>query len=191
MRMYLYFEDWSAFIADLEKKNVPHGGKIVKVFASEHDPREYFDNPRLSVVETDAAPLHQQDFYFHNNRVFPGEEIEALMGDVGLREPARRIVRALLRFADSAEIWQEEMDIRVSCRRLINHPLDKIDGLIKAAVDPGGRTGIIHMDLFTAAALQRLKNVVDHDNRLLLVAARQGARFKMAVCSLIGEESRC
>jgi hypothetical protein len=183
--MYLYFEDWSAFIGDLDKKNLPHDGKIVKVFASEQDPRVYFDDPRLKVVEIDATPLHDQVFRFHNQRVFQGEEIEVFMADLGLHEPARQIVRSLLQFADRTEIWQGEMGIRVSCRRLINHPLDKVDGLFKAAAQPQARTRIIHIDVFTAPALQKLKTIVDHDNGQLLVPALQGTRFKTAMCSLI------
>jgi hypothetical protein len=67
---------------------------------------------------------------------------------------------------------------------LINHPLDKIDGLYKAVQDPDGRSPVIHLDIFTAPSLQQLKAVVDYENDLMLVPSREGAQFKAVSCSL-------
>lgn len=105
------------------------------------------------------------------------------MGDIGLNDSAKQIIRSLIIFADDTEIWQGDMGIRVSCRRLINHPLDKIDGIRGAVTYPERRTPIIHMDVFTAPALQRLKTILDHDNGQLLVPAKEGALFKMSASS--------
>jgi hypothetical protein len=185
MKTYLYFEDWSAFLTDLEKRNIPHDGRIIKVFVSAHDPREYLDNPRLKVIPASAAPLHNVVLRYRDDRVFPGEEIEQFMEDIDLNVPARRIVRTLVNFADMMQIWQGDMGIRIGCRRLINHPLDKIDGLLKAAYDPGGRTHSIHMDIFTAPSLQQLRSVLDYDDIQLLAPAQEGVRFKKEICSLI------
>ena len=38
--MYLRFEDWTTFTSKLDKKGVRHGGKIIKVFATDENPRE-------------------------------------------------------------------------------------------------------------------------------------------------------
>ncbi|HLL61215.1 MAG TPA: hypothetical protein VK338_05840 [Candidatus Nitrosocosmicus sp.] len=49
--MYIYFEDWTEFMFILDKKGIPHGDKIIKVFAIEDNPKQIIGREDLAVIE--------------------------------------------------------------------------------------------------------------------------------------------
>src|SRR5690242_13460578 len=98
--MYLRFEDWSGFLPRLRETGVVDGGRIIKVYPSEEDPRIKFRKPSLVVVESSEEPLTARDvFDFDQRGTFTGEDLERIIRERELNEKAARIVRALTRFA--------------------------------------------------------------------------------------------
>ena len=76
--MYLRFEDWSSFTSWLDARGVKHGGKIIKAYPSEDDPREKYNKSTLVVIESDDSPFTEQD-------LFPFRDQGEISGEMGFR----------------------------------------------------------------------------------------------------------
>lgn len=165
--MYLRFEDWSAFIPWLDKKGAPHGGKIIKVFATDEDPRVMFAKPTLVVVDSRDGPFTDDEFFYFGERgVFTGRDFESAIAEKRVNDKAARIARALARFAtrEDTGFAYVGMQVRVGDGFLIQHPLEGIDGWERVAGGLEGKEETLHLDIFTPTSLGRLRRIVDFEN---------------------------
>ena len=165
--MYLHFEDWSPFLPLLGRQGKKHGGKIIKVFATDDDPRERLNKSSLVVVESSDEPFTEEDvFDFGERGVYTGRDFEQAVAEKGANDKATRIARALMRFAtrEDTGFAYVGMQIRVGDRFLIEHPLDGLHGWERAV---GGRAGLeetLHLDIFSPISLPRLRRIVDFED---------------------------
>lgn len=172
--MYLHFEDWSSFIPWLDQRGVKHGEKIIKVYASDEDPREKFNKSTLAVVESSDEPFTEDDvFDFGERGVFTGLDYERSMAERGVNDKAARIARALARFAtreDARFAYVGMQQVKADGTFLIGHPLDGIHGWEWVL---RGKEEFLHLDIFTSISLPRLRGIVDFENPALILTSQE------------------
>lgn len=164
--MLLHFEDWSApmFLSQVEAKGLPHAGKIIKVFATEEDPRQVLDRPGLTVVEANVAPFENSDVFAYPGRgTYTGAQLEDDLGQSGLNELGICSVRGLFRFANTHGFCQAAMAAKRGDAWLVDHPMQDIDGIAKAIAMPDKTYGI-HLDVFFPDSIGVLSTIVDLDD---------------------------
>lgn len=178
--MYLYFEDATKFLFMLDQKGIPHGDRIVKVFASENDPRVRILRKGLVIIESPHYSLDQEKFSYGQRGVYEGGDIESMIGAFGLNSLGQEIVRSLFRFSNRPDLGfcQAGMALTVDGKWLINNPLGDIDGIDQACHSPETRTLSIHLDIFVPESLQRLDKLVGFGNKDHLVTMREGLILK-------------
>lgn len=170
--MYLSFSDWSSFIKDLDRKGIPHGDKIIKVYATREDPRRLLKRPDIFVVESNGDPFTEEEFFKYPGRqAYRGQELEESLVERGLTEDAKERFRAIFRFANLPEtqFCQYAMPYTQDGKWVFDHPLDIIDGLKLAARNHEGRSAGIHLDIFSARSLANLRKLFDIDQEKRLV----------------------
>ena len=159
------------FLETLERAGKPHGGRIIKVFASEADPRQIVDQPELTVVEVADHPFGLDEIYeYPGYRVYSGPEIEGTLAGYGLDDRINRMARSLFRFANEQGFCQAAMAARWEDGTGIKHPLEDIDGLPPA--ERPVSTQDIHLDIFFPRSLVVLKEVVDYDDPTKVLSMR-------------------
>ncbi len=177
---YLYFEDWSQFIFQLDSKGIKHGNKIIKVYTSPIDPRTKLNDPNLKVIETEDSQLTDETFAYGERGLYKGSEIENHMQ--GLNEAAKNSARALFRFAnrENLQFCQAGMSLKKPDGTwLINHPIEDIDSIEPAKLSPEKRSATIHLDIFVQDSLDKLAKLVDiSPNSKELLDARRGNTLK-------------
>lgn len=171
--MYIHFSDWSMFMGTLNKKGIPHGDKIIKIYACKEDPRTILKRPTLYIDEVSDAPFTEDEVFDYNDRgSYTGPKLEAKLTEMGLDEEGKKYARALFRFANSPKIQSCQLMMSVKNPDgswMFSNPLDDIDGLDMAARNPKGRNAAQHLDIFSEQSLARLRQMVDIDKRELLV----------------------
>lgn len=171
--MFLHFSDWSTFLETLDKKSIPHGDKIIKIYACPYNPRELLNRPKLFTVEGQDTPFTEKEVFSYPGREsYPGPKLEARLTEVGLKEDAKRHLRALFRFANSPEI--QSCQWMMSAKNpdgswMFAHPFSEIDGIDTVLRDPRHRPGPLHIDIFSEESLARLRQMVSIDQTDLLV----------------------
>lgn len=180
--MFLFFEDWSEpmFMSALDEKGIPHGDRIIKVMASDKNPRESL-RPEIAVFESDDGPLTTEAFRYPDRGVFTGSELEERLAKSGINDTSVRIVRALFRFANRKDVQscQEAMSIKNDRGEwVISNPLEDIDGIEAAALGDPRRVTCIHLDIFRLDTIRRLRRLVDIDDKNQLVNKREGRTFR-------------
>lgn len=185
--MFIHLSDWSLFLNELDRKGVPHGGRIIKAFAIEENPALKLGRPSIFTVCSKSSPFLEDEFFSYAGReTYSGPKLEKDLRDIGLDEISNRHVRALFRFGNSPEIQscQTMMAQRSSNGEWIfKHPFNDIDG-IEAAIRNPRRALSIHLDMFCPETLTRLRKVFDIDNKELLVL------YGKEILSLISPEKR-
>lgn len=165
--MYLRFEDWSQFTGYLDRKGISHGGRIIKIYATDEDPRIKFGKEGLAVVESSDEPFKSDEvFDFGERGVFTGQDLEDAISAKQANELAGRTARALARFAvrEDTRFAYVGMQVKVGERFLIQHPLDGIDGWERVVGGQQGQEGSLHLDIFTPTSLGRLRQIVDFED---------------------------
>lgn len=179
--MYLHFEDWSApmFLQKLERAGLPHADKIIKVFASERDPRLALGKSALTVVSVDGSPfLNTDKFEYPGRETFTGSDLERKIADFNLGNTGNMSIRSLFRFANEHGFCQAAMAAETDEGWLVDHPFGDIDG-IDVAQPQAAREHGIHLDIFFPDSLKVLKRVVDYDDPDTTPTMREGqAWFK-------------
>lgn len=164
--MYIRFEDWTFpyTLNVLNQKKIPHGNKIIKVFATEEDPRVLFEKPTLTVLEVDDSPLTDEQYDFGERGIYSGKDFEQYLTGKKLTEKAKRVARALIRFG--TPFAQKAMEARTEEGYLINHPLDGIDGFQYGTEQFVGSEleRILHLDIFFPESLAKLREIVDYED---------------------------
>lgn len=164
--MYLFFSDWSRILPTLDKKNIPHGGRIIKAYGATQNPATFLDKPTLTVQEIEDAPFGINERYVFSKRgVFLGPELNLYLDELGVTPKGRRVITALFRFAnlEQLELCQGAMTRMRGEDWVFNHPIEIIHG-IKKIVQDQNRELKVHLDIFSEQSLKRLKRVVDYDN---------------------------
>jgi hypothetical protein len=148
--LYLYFQDASVFVRDLDRKGIANGGRIIKVFTSPFDPRVRMENPNLKVVEADDSGVQDITFEYKHRGRFLGRDIEQEIAH--LKAYPKRSVRALLRFSNRQDLrfCQTGMGMKRGGEWLISHPLQEIDGITQSVNFPDSRSATVHLDIFNA-----------------------------------------
>ncbi len=164
--MYLRFEDWSAKLDLLDRKGVVHGGRIIKVKATDEDPRERFGKNNLAIIESSGKPFTDDVFNFGKRGIFTGKDLEETFLAKGLNDIALRTVRALVRFSTRQDTGfaYVGMQIKVGSKFLLDHPLDGIHGWKYVEQGRLGQEENLHLDIATSISLGRLKRIVDYDD---------------------------
>jgi hypothetical protein len=178
--MYLHFEDWSGsmWLGELDKDELPHSGKIIKVMASDLDPSKELEKPTLTVVASDGAPFTAEETYVYPDReTYGGSGLEETLGDFNLNPRANRAVRALFRFANQHGFCQAAMTATTEKGWLIDHPFGDIDGIEAAQRQPGRETGI-HLDIFFPNSVSIIRNIVDIDDPQTTLTMREGLQWR-------------
>jgi hypothetical protein len=178
--MFLYFEDYSQFIPTLNLKNLPHGNKIIKVYPSDLDPRLVLGKPDIAVIKSEDQPLSDETFIYPDREIYKGYQIESKIIELNLNQLGMRAVRSLFRFSNRADLGfcQTAMNIKRDGMWLIDHPLDDIDGIPQAVMNPEKRSLAIHLDIFMPESLRRLDRLIGWQNSEHLVTNREGFRLK-------------
>ncbi|MFA5933440.1 MAG: hypothetical protein WCV81_04155 [Microgenomates group bacterium] len=159
--MYLHFSDWSHLKNSLDEKGIPHGNKIIKIYAGENDPRVILKRQNLFTIESDGKPFRPNEiFHYENRKSYTGSELEEKLNSLGLDEVAKPRLRALFRFSNLPEI-QSTQDMMATKNPdgswKYNDPFEDIDGIELALRVPQRRT-TLHADIFYESTLQRLKD---------------------------------
>lgn len=163
--MFVWFEDWSRFKYMLDQKGTPHGDSIIKVRASDVDPRsaESFGRSSIAVLEISEAPFTESDVFEYGDRgVYTGLDIERAFEELELVESAKRNARTLFRFASLPETQfvREGMSLHSPDGSwLIDHPILDLHGYdygVEGKLQPEQ----IHLDIFVAESLQRLAQLL-------------------------------
>ena len=160
--MYIHFEDWSVFRFKLTNSGLPYGDNILKVFATQENPRgeKYFNRPMIAVFKSDDSPFGDDEvFQYQNREEYSGKNLEEKIAEMGLTEDATKRVRALFRFAnrEDTQFTQTAMQLRDNEGNwLISHPFEDIDGYKYALRNPER----LHLDVFVPKSLDKVAKLL-------------------------------
>lgn len=166
--MYLRIEDWSLpfVIGMLEARGLPHGEHVLKVFASEVDPRfnQLFNRKNITIFEINDEPFQEDEtFDYLGRETYTGSQLNDRMQELGLSHEAARRVRALFRFANLPEtgLTQQAMQLKnQEGNWLIDHPFGDIDGITKALQNPELHSENVHLDIFVPESLDKIASLL-------------------------------
>lgn len=176
--MYLHFEDWSLFLNQLKAKGIPHGEKIIKVFASKDDLRITLEKPDLIVLEINEKPFLANEVFDYGERGrYTGKELEEKLSTYNLSGFAKETIRSLFRFANQEGFTQAAMGLMKDGKWTIEHPLGDIDG-VNIAQGNLDRENAIHLDIFLPQSLEHLKEVVDFTDSRKIATMLEGQRSR-------------
>lgn len=167
--MFIHLEDWSLpkFISILRAKGLPNIGKLIKVYATYHDPRETTSRFFLVVCESDHAPFKAEEVFAYKEREsYFGNNLELKLDELGLQTVGRDVSRALFRFANKYGFCQIAMAAKHEGKWLFDHPFEDIDGLDREGSQ-------IHLDIFYPSSIQTLKKIADINNKELVPEWRE------------------
>lgn len=179
--MYLHFEDWTSpvLLKQLDDKDMPHGGRIIKVFAGETDVRT-IASPALTVVEFSGLPFADDEvFDYHARGIFDGATLEKDLATKRLCDAGKQTLRSLFRFSNCYGFCQASMFMLAQRGGgwLIGHPFADIDGVDKVEKGQYPYTNL-HLDIFSPATLSKLKEIVDYDDETKVLKDRDGFRLR-------------
>ncbi len=170
--MYLHFEDWTdpRLLQSIEERGMTHGDRIIKVLASDVDPRVVLGRSALTIVESSGEVFASNEMYsYPRRRTLTGDELEDCLALYGLSQVAQRSIRSLFRFSNAQGFCQAAMAAQKSKQQwLIRHPLQDIDG-IAMAKKLAIRARLIHLDIFFPNSLENLRHIVDYDDEAALI----------------------
>lgn len=190
--MFIHFEDWTVplFISRLNAKGLPHAGRIIKTYATYQDPRELIDRPSLIVLESNHSPFrNDESFPYEGRETYTGEDLETRLEELGLHSVGKEVVRSLFRFAnqDNARFCQTAMAAQFEGKWLFDHPFQDLDGLEAARLKPDLKESQIHLDLFYPTSIERLRGIVNFDNRAQVLYYREHPLLEKAVSTYEGQ----
>ncbi len=180
--MYLHFQDWSEplLLERLSKVGPLRGDKIIKVFASEADPRQALGRSALTVLESPGLPFEEsENFSYKRRRAYGGGELESKLAEYALGNHGQHVVRSLFRFSHEYGFTQAAMSAKINNQQwLIKHPFENIHG-IGIAASNSKHERLIHLDIFFADSLAELKQVVNvnYDKPEALLPKRDGTAW--------------
>lgn len=167
--MFVWFEDWSHTLSSLDQKKLAHGNAVVKVRASDVDPRseQGFKRTTVSVLEINDSPFTEEDIFDYGERGrYSGAEIEHSLKEMQLTETAERTARTLFRFANLPETGFVKAGMLLTKpdgQWLIDYPLQDIDGW-QYGKEGNHKPEQIHLDIFVDESLQKLARLLGAEN---------------------------
>jgi len=178
--MYIHFEDWSEplFVEMLDKKGLPHDGRIIKVFADVDDPRVKFEQSGLTVIEGNSAAFSTEESFDYGERgAYSGPQLEETLAAFDLDETGEFSIRSLFRFSNEFGFCQAAMSARKEGQWLIDHPFGDLDGVANATSNPARSHGI-HLDIFFPDSIVALREVVDFDDPTRVLDPMKAVRLR-------------
>ena len=143
----------------LDRKGLPHGHFIIKVYSHSSSPTDIFAKSHLRSLKIDHSRLKPHEVFDYTPRaVYTGQDIESSLSLLALTPDILDQARSLFRFANLPQIRsaQTAMELTDTQNRfIIDHPLEVIDCLIpnpcikKKSSPP-------HLDIFHPETLNRL-----------------------------------
>lgn len=179
--MFIRIEDWSnpLFLSQIERLEVAHENKLLKVFASYNDPRDHFDDDRLVIFDVSSDVFDENEVFAYIDReMFTGKMLEEKMQELLLSSTGKHIVRSLFRFANDIGVIDNIMSQTQDGRWVFDHPFDEINGIKTHNVYRREREAFIHIDIFHPSSLACLRKHVDIDNEYCLLGFREGYSFQ-------------
>lgn len=159
--MYLRFEDWSVFLFKLKESGLPHGDHIIKIYASQNDPRlkSMYGRDTVHIFEIDDSPFSDTELFEYGERgVYSGAEFESKIQDLNIGDKGSRKLRALLRFSNLPEMGSTQAAMQLLNSEgswLINHPFGVIDSVSQVQRNPE-KSDYLHLDIFLPEQLSNL-----------------------------------
>lgn len=183
--MYLRFEDWSTYLYILDNKGIPHGDRIIKVFASLEDPREISDKKTLTVEMSDGSAFKPSECFDYGERgSYSGKDLEEYLEEKKLPPEAKEVVRALFRFSNRPDLrfCQTGMSIYDNeGKPVINHPMEDMDGIRNFHLGRATAYDQIHLDIFNPQSLEHLEQLIQFSNpEHILADYREIVNFRAA-----------
>jgi hypothetical protein len=182
--MNIHFQDWSdpALLEQLVKKELPHAGKIIKVFATDENPRIVLGREALTVVTASGLPFtEEEEFEYPGRGTYSGPELEDTLQAYGIGEVGPRTLRALFRFSNQNGFCQGAMAAnKTSGEPLIDHPFEEIDGITWAKRKPS-RERALHLDIFFPESIDILRGVVNYNDPNAVLNMYDGTQYIMGL----------
>jgi len=159
--MYLYFENWTQFLYQLDVKGISHGDKLLKVKASKEHPSARYGRNNIAVYEIDEKPFRLDELFDYGERgSWQGTDLEITLQSLRLNTEQQTTARALFRFANLPhfQMCQAGMELRnPNGSWLINHPLEDIDGLRQLMQNPETKSITpFHLDIFVQQSIDKV-----------------------------------
>ncbi|HEY5442209.1 MAG TPA: hypothetical protein VIJ68_01585 [Candidatus Saccharimonadales bacterium] len=178
--MHVYFEDWTTpgSLEALTERGVPHGYRLIKVFASARNPREVLARQSLMTKIAAGGTFTPDEVYdYGDHGVYTGTEVEQVLAGYDLTNGGNHVARSLFRFSNQWGLYQAIRLARESTRWQPEGILDDIQGLGKASKDPTHEKDL-HLDVFSPEALQKLQTIIHYVNPRLLLEPAVGVEWR-------------
>ncbi len=189
--MFIHFEDWSHYMNGIDSR-IPHQGKVIKAYGTYTDPRDFFQDPDIAVLEFNHDPFLDNEVFSYGSREgYGGATLEydlSRVTDMDLRfqpeipldDIAKETTRAMVRLAHSKEFpaARAAMLARDSDGNWhFNHPFSLFHGFERLTRNPE-RSMAIHFDIISPQSLDLLGMVFDWREEKRLVGVREGKRIR-------------
>lgn len=188
--IFLYFEDWTQFVSELDRKGYAHGDKIIKVFATPFDPRVRLDKPGLKIIESDDSPLNGLIFSYEGRGSFTGDDIEKRIASF---DPyTQRVIRGLVRFDNRSDLQfaREGMSMKHDGEWLITNPIEDLDGIRENSGTNETTASRIHLDIFEERSLKSLADILEtKSGSPEMLELMKGHKFRMEIQTEISGRS--
>ncbi len=190
--MYIHFENWSNYMSGIDS-GIPNQGKVIKAYGTFTDPRDFFQDPNLVVLEFSHAPFLESEVFAYGQQRegYTGDTLEhdlSRVTEMGLRfqpeiqldDVAKKTTRAMIRLAHSSEFpaaTAAMLALDPDGRWHFIHPFSLFHGFEKLTIKPE-RSMAIHFDIISPNSLELLSKVFDWEDPGRLVPIREGKRIR-------------
>lgn len=153
--MYIFFVDATdtRWLDNLNKKKIPHAGRIVKVFVSKTNPRTLSGKKDLFYIPKDGK-------YDPSIAAFRERLLARGFNDTTVAYPL-----TLFEFSKKMGFLAHF----IMAKGYDKDPLDHLHGYKRAKTDPWR----IHIDVFTQEGISKLRRVLDIDNPEMVLTQRE------------------
>lgn len=174
-------------------KRIPNQGEVIKAYGTFTDPRDFFQDPNLAVMEFSHAPFLESEVFSYGQQRegYTGATLEedlSRVTEMGLRfqpeipldDIAKKTTRAMVRLAHSTEFPAASaamLALDPDGRWHFNHPFSLFHGFEKLTRKPE-RSMAIHFDIISPNSLELLGKVFDWKDPEKLVPIREGKRLR-------------
>lgn len=187
--MFIHFENWSNYMSGIDKR-IPNQGKVIKAYATFTDPRDFFQDASLAVLEFSHQPFKPDEEFFYDGREgYTGAGLEADLSrttEINLRfqpqipldEIAKKTTRTMMRLAHSEEFPAATAAMLArdpDGNWHFNHPFSLFHGFERLTRSPE-RSMAVHFDIISPQSLKLLSKVFDWEDPDRLVPTREGKR---------------
>lgn len=178
--MFLHLEDWTVpiFLEQLKGKGFENINRLIKIYASQQDPRQSWNKPDLTIFEVNDSPFTPDELYtFPDRDNYTGADLENRLAGLGLTEKGQRAFRTLFRFSYQEGFTTEAMLAKKGENWLIEHPFEVVDEVESAIKNPRFSRSL-HLDIFFPDSIRRLEEKVGTENELVILGWREAGRLR-------------